>query len=162
MWITDCGKFLKRREYQPTLPASWDIYMQIKKQQLEPDMEQGTCSKLGKEYIKVVYWYPAYLTYIQSSPCEMLGWMTHRKIKDVTKFQLGWRGLGSKGGWWEGISQSVFLISAGSQPLLSTYCVLDTILGAGNTAGNKIKTLGLKRTNILTWRNNRHNSKHII
>lgn len=51
---------------------------------------------------------------------------------------------------------------AGSQPLLSTYYMLDTILGAGNTAGNKIKTLGLKRTNILTWRNNRHNSKHII
>ena len=65
---------------------------------LEPDMEQLTGSKLGKEYVKAVYCHPAYLTYIQSSSCEMLGWMNHRKVKDVTKFQLGWRSLGSKGG----------------------------------------------------------------
>ena len=49
--------------------------MQIKKQQLEPDMEQWTGSKLGTEYIKVVYCHPAYLTYMQSTSCEMLGWM---------------------------------------------------------------------------------------
>ena len=50
----NCGKFSKRWEYQTTLPASWEICMQIKKQQLEPDMEQWTGSKLGKEFIKAV------------------------------------------------------------------------------------------------------------
>ena len=48
--------------------------MQVKKQQLEPDMEQQTGSKLGKEYIKAVYWHPAYLTYMQSTSWEMLDW----------------------------------------------------------------------------------------
>ena len=52
-WITtNCGKFLKRWDYQTILPASWEICMQVKKQQLELDMEQGTGSKLGKEYIE--------------------------------------------------------------------------------------------------------------
>ena len=51
--------------------------MQVKKQQLEPDMEQQTYSKLGKEYIKAVYHHLAYLTYMQSTSCEMLGWMKH-------------------------------------------------------------------------------------
>ena len=49
--------------------------MQIKKEQLEPDMEQETGSKLGKEYVKAVYCHPAYLTYMQSTSYEMLGWM---------------------------------------------------------------------------------------
>ena len=52
--------------------------MQVKKQQLEPDMEQWTGSKFGKEYIKAVYCYPAYLTSMQSTSCEMPGWMTHK------------------------------------------------------------------------------------
>ena len=52
--------------------------MQVKKQQLEPDMEQQTASKSGKEYIKAVYCHPAYLTYMQSTSCEMLGWMKHK------------------------------------------------------------------------------------
>ena len=52
--------------------------MQVKKQQLEPDMEQWTGSKLGKEYVKAVYCHPAYLTYMQSISCEMPGWMKHR------------------------------------------------------------------------------------
>ena len=65
VWITtNCGKFFKRREYQTTLTASWEIYMQVKKQQLELDMEQWTGSKLGKEYIKAIYCHPAYLTSI--------------------------------------------------------------------------------------------------
>ena len=51
--------------------------MQVKKQQLEPDVEQ-TGSKLGKEYIKAVYCHPAYLTYMQSISCEMLGWLKHK------------------------------------------------------------------------------------
>ena len=65
VWITtNCGKFLKIWEYQTTLPPSWEICMQVKKQQLEPDMEQLTGSKLGKEYDKAVCGHPAYLTYM--------------------------------------------------------------------------------------------------
>ena len=60
-----CGKFLKRWEYQTTLPASWEIWMRVRKQQLELDMEQKTGSKSGKEYIKAIYCHPAYLTYMQ-------------------------------------------------------------------------------------------------
>ena len=52
--------------------------MQFKKQQLEPDMEQQTGSKLGKEYVKAVYCHPVYLTCMQSTSCEMLGWMKHK------------------------------------------------------------------------------------
>ena len=52
--------------------------MQVKKQQLELDMEQLTDSKLGKEYDKAVYCYPAYLTSMQSTSCKMPGWMTHK------------------------------------------------------------------------------------
>ena len=52
--------------------------MQVKKQQLELDMEQLTGSKLGKEYIKVVYCQPAHLTYMQSTLYKMLGWMKHK------------------------------------------------------------------------------------
>ena len=78
VWITKyCGKFLKRWEHQTTLPASWEICMQVKKQ-LEPDMEQWTGSKLGKEYVKAVYCHPAFLTYVQSTSCEMPGWIQHK------------------------------------------------------------------------------------
>ena len=52
--------------------------MQVKKQQLELDMEQQTGSKSGKEYIMAVYCHPAYLTYMQSTSCEMVGWMKHK------------------------------------------------------------------------------------
>ena len=52
--------------------------MQVKKQRLEPDMEQQTGSKLGKEYVKAVYCHPAYLTYMQSASSEMPGWMKHK------------------------------------------------------------------------------------
>ena len=54
------------------------ICMQVKKQQLELDMEQQTGSKSGKEYIKAVYCRPDYLTYMQSTSCEMPGWMNHK------------------------------------------------------------------------------------
>ena len=60
------------------LPASWWICVQVKKQQLELDMEQQTVSKLGKEYVKTVYSHPAYLTYMQSTSREILGWMKHK------------------------------------------------------------------------------------
>ena len=52
--------------------------MQIKKQQLELDMEQQTGSKLGKEFVKVIYCHPAYLTYMQSASWETLGWKKHK------------------------------------------------------------------------------------
>ena len=65
MWITtNCGKFLKRWEYKATWLASWEICIQVRKQQLELDMEQQTGSKLGKEYIKAVW--------------EIPGWMKHK------------------------------------------------------------------------------------
>ena len=64
--------------YQTTWPASWEICMQIRKQQLEIDMEQQTGSKSGKEYLKAVYCHSAYLTYMQSTSWEMLGWMKHK------------------------------------------------------------------------------------
>ena len=59
--------------------------MQVKKPQLEPDMEQQTGLKLGKEYIKAVYYHPAYLTYMQSTSGEMSAWMNHEM---ESKFQL--------------------------------------------------------------------------
>ena len=68
VWITaNCGNFFKRWDYQITLPASWEICMQVKKQQLELDMEQQTGSRYEKEYVKTVYCHPAYLTYMQST-----------------------------------------------------------------------------------------------
>ena len=73
VWITtNCGKFLKRWKYQVTIPASCKTCM---KQQLEPDMEQQTGFKLGKEYVRPVYCNPAYLTCMQSTSWEMPGWM---------------------------------------------------------------------------------------
>ena len=78
VWTTtNCGKF-KRWEYQTTWPASWEICMQVRKQQLELDMEQQTGSKSRKEYIRAVYCHPAYLTYMQSTSSETSGWMKHK------------------------------------------------------------------------------------
>ena len=69
MWITiNSGKFLKSWEYQTIWPATWQICMQVKKQQLELDMEQ-TGSKSGKEFVKAVYCHPVFLTYMQSTSC---------------------------------------------------------------------------------------------
>ena len=76
--MTNCGKFLKRWEYQTTLPASFKTCVQVKKQQLEPDMEQWIGSKSAKEYDKTVYYHSVYLIYMQSTSCEMLGWMKHK------------------------------------------------------------------------------------
>ena len=74
--------------------------MQVKKQQLEPDMEQRTVSKLGKEYIEAVYCHLAYLTYMQSTSCKMLGWMKHKlesrflgEISITSDIQMTPRGL---------------------------------------------------------------------
>ena len=70
-------KILKEMELLDHLPASWWICVQVKKQQLELDMEQQTVSKLGKEYVKTVYCCPDYLIYMQSTSWEMPGWMKH-------------------------------------------------------------------------------------
>ena len=114
VWITrNCGKFLKRCEYQTTLPASWEICMQVKKQQLIPDMEQLTGSKLGKEHIKAVYCYPAYLTSMQSTSWEMLDWKKHKlasrlpgEISITSDMQMTpplWQKVkrNSKASWWK-------------------------------------------------------------
>ena len=74
----NCGKFWKRWAYQTTWPASWETYLQVRKQQLELDMDQHTGSKQEKEYIKAVYCHPAYLTYMQSTSWETLGWKKHK------------------------------------------------------------------------------------
>ena len=77
LWITtNCGIFLMNWEYQITLPDSWEICMQDKEQQLEPDMEEWF--KIRKGVRKIVYCHPAYLTYMQSTSYKMLGWMTHK------------------------------------------------------------------------------------
>ena len=100
--ITNCGKFWKRWEYQTTWHASWEIYTQVKKQQLELDMEQQTDSKSGKEYVKAVYCHRAYLTYMQSSVqfssvaqscptlcdpmnCRMPGLPVHHQLPESTQ-----------------------------------------------------------------------------
>ena len=79
VWITiNCGKFFKRWEYQTPWPTSWEICMQVKKQQLELDTAQQSNWKKRKKYIKVVYCHSAYLNYMQSISCEMPGWMEHK------------------------------------------------------------------------------------
>ena len=94
-WSQQTGKFLKKQEYQTTLPVAWETWIQDKKQQLELDMKQQTGSKLGKEYIKAVYCHTAYLTYMQSTSYEMPGWMRHklesilpREISIVSDMQM--------------------------------------------------------------------------
>ena len=74
----NCGRLLKRWEYQTTWPASWEICMQIRKQQSELDTEQQTGFKSGKEFVNAIYCHPAYLTYTQSTSWETSGWMKHK------------------------------------------------------------------------------------
>ena len=71
-------KILREIEYQTTWPASGEICMQVRKQQLGLDKEQQTGSKQQKEYVTAVYCHPAYLTYMQSTLWEMLGWKKHK------------------------------------------------------------------------------------
>ena len=87
VWTTtNCGKFWKRWDYQTTWAASWEICMQVRKQQLE--LEQQTGSKSGKEYVKAVYCHPAYLTYMQSTSWEMLGYEAQAGIKIAGKISM--------------------------------------------------------------------------
>ena len=91
VWITtNCGKFFKKWEYQTTFPASWEtgipdhityLLRNLYASQEATGRTEGgktTGSKLGKKYIKAVYCHPAYLIYMQSTSCEMLGWMEHK------------------------------------------------------------------------------------
>ena len=71
-------KILKEMGIPDNLTTSWEICMQVRKQQLEPDMEQWTGSILGKVYFKAVYCHLAYLTYMQNKSCEMPDWMKHK------------------------------------------------------------------------------------
>ena len=64
-------------ENQTAWPATWEICMQVRKQQLELEMEQQTDYKSGKKYIKALICHPAYLTYMQSTLWEILDWMKH-------------------------------------------------------------------------------------
>ena len=68
----------KRCEYQTTLPASWEICMQVKKEQLEKDMEQQTGSYFGKEYVEIIYCHTTYWIYMQRTSHEILGWKKHK------------------------------------------------------------------------------------
>ena len=113
VWITtNCGKFLKRWEYKTTLPASWEICMHVKKQQSELDMEQQTGSKSGKENVKAVYYHPAYLTYMQNTSYEILGWMKHKLearlpgeisiTSDMQMTPLLWQKVNNwRASWWK-------------------------------------------------------------
>ena len=79
VWITThCGKFLREMGILDHPTCLLRTCMLVEKQQLELDMEQQTGSKLGKEFVKAVYLHPVYLTYMQSTSCEMLGWMKHK------------------------------------------------------------------------------------
>ena len=98
VWITtNCGKFLKRWEYHPTcmLRNLYAAVRSIRKQQLELYMEQQTGSKSGTEYMKAVNRHCAYVTYMQSTLWEMLGWMKHKlesrllgKISIISDMQI--------------------------------------------------------------------------
>ena len=71
-------KILKEMEIPDHLTCFWEICMQVKKQQLDLDMEQQTGSKSGKEFVKAAYCHPAYLTYMQNTSHKMQGWMKHK------------------------------------------------------------------------------------
>ena len=77
VWIiTNCGKVLKRWRYQTFLAVSWETCMWVKKQQLEPCMEQLIGSRLRKEYNRAVCCHPVCFTYMLSTSWEMLGWVS--------------------------------------------------------------------------------------
>ena len=92
---TNCGKSLKRWEYQTTLPTSWETCMQVKKQQLELDMEQRTDYKLGKDYVKAVYCYHAWPQVATETPSWITALSRQRGLHNPMKLwaratQDGW------------------------------------------------------------------------
>ena len=84
---TNCGTFLKRWKYRTTLPASWGTSMQVKKQQLELDMEQWTGSKLGKDYVKAVYYYLLFFFHLALLIC-MLSSLQFSSVQWLSHVQL--------------------------------------------------------------------------
>ena len=79
IWIiTNSGKLLKRWEYQTILPVSWDIHIQVKKQQLETCMEQQLGSRLRKQYDRAICCHPVCLAYMLGASWEMPGWMSYK------------------------------------------------------------------------------------
>ena len=78
MWVTTNWKILKNMGIPDHLTCLLRNPYQVKKQQLELDMEQKSNSKLEKEYVKTVYYHPAYLTYMQNTSSEMPEWMKHK------------------------------------------------------------------------------------
>ena len=69
---------MSKLDYHITLRVSWETCTRVRKQQLEPDMEQWTGWELGEEYVKVVYCHPTYLTSVQSTSREILSWVKHK------------------------------------------------------------------------------------
>ena len=95
VWITtNFGKFSKRWEYQTTLPVSWETCVPVKKQQLEPCMEQLTGSVLRKEYNNAIYCHPVDLTNKQSTSWVMPGWVSYklesRLLGDISTISDMW------------------------------------------------------------------------
>ena len=153
VWITiNCGKFLKRWEYQTTLPASWATCMQVKKQQLEMDMEKQTGSKFGKEYIKAVYCHPSYLTYrvqfssvAQSCPtlCDpmnlsMPGLPVHQQLPEFTQTHVSWHHELASSQWCHpAISSSVVPYSSCPQslPASGSFPMSQLFTGGGRSIG---------------------------
>ena len=78
MWITINWKILKEMGIPDHFTCLLRICMLVKKQQLEPDMEQQNVSKFVKQYDKAVHCHPAYFLYMQSTSCEMPGWINHK------------------------------------------------------------------------------------
>ena len=103
VWITTNWKILKELGVKAIFPTSWETCMQVKKQQLELDMKQLTCSKLGKEYVKVVYSHPAHLIYMQSTSWEMTSWMNHKlESRFLAEISTMCRWYHSNGRKWRG------------------------------------------------------------
>ena len=134
VWITVNWKILKEMGIQATLPASWKICMQDKKQQWELDMEQWTVFKLGKEYVKAVYHHHAYLTYMQSTSSEMPGWMKHKLeskfpgeisiTSDVQMTPLLWQKLkrNLRASWWKWKRRVKSWLKTQHSKTLATWC----------------------------------------
>ena len=85
--------------------VSWETYLQVKKQQLEPDMQQLTGSKLEKKYDKAVHCHPVYLTSMQSTWCKMMGWMNHEGFQETYQQPQIWRWYHSHGRKWRGTKE---------------------------------------------------------
>ena len=96
--------------------------MQVKEQQLELDMEHWTGSKLGKEYIKAVYCHPAYLTFIQSTSREMLGWDEGKPNSINNKNELGWIFFFHRASRWVTIAVTLILALGYSGQRTQVYC----------------------------------------